>query len=896
MSTVNNKVIPNQLNIIINTNIPGYQKIEYKPYMTITDISKHDKKIIFNPLVKLDKSYVDKVPENLRKKQFFNKGLFESLLNFTDGTKATTLIEATRNNYVDNNIKITLDTIFPENSVLYINKNPYVIADVQWSKGDWKIDTKIKKSQLDSSKITDPALYQTVVKDEIISGENQLQSLPPAIIYGENYTGPKDDTNNETLSSSASGVKPVTPSTIATPVPPATPSTIVPYVPPAKPATPVTPDTPSTIVPYVKPDTPDTPDTIVPYVPPVPPQPYIPPTLLLTDSDESIVEENENYPNVIEPPTKMKTSFKTTTNLRNFFKQQNFYNLINMLYYASTENTKMVIQKSLSETITLSDVDIDELNRLNYLKNVLEVKTIENSGRGNCFFIAVADAINYHNYYNQKNRIISGRYGTGVNLYTQFYLRSLVVKYLQSWSGLDEYLINIAPVTADELNELFVQQINGIKTALTVSGNSDEITGDNYVRIANDIFNSHDNFLVKNIETVPIDINEYNTPFKVIEKSQISRYILNSNFWANEIVIYALSSELKLNIIPLESIKTPAKKTTIRVPYANFSPELNNWNKYLFLYYHQNHFELITFNQKTRIQKANTTRRLNINYPAKKILKKSKIIFDRNDNISELPPIYILFIIFGSYFSSITNEEDKLNFTFKKEIMFTIQNLINNNLYNKTDYSSFFYPTFKIYFPNSNIQKPKNLIQSPEIKKSKPLKIKTIKLPQIKAIEPPEIKAIEPPEIIDEESPEIIDEESPEIKDAYKGGAYSRYNPYYRPTYNRQYMAYNMEKNDKDDVSQLAYVITIDMELIPGTSLSPEELKEAKCNRKWNSIRKSWSELTGKPYVMPPVYNKTVKNKEEFNKNKTQNQRPVPQNNTRKYFKGGNHNKTVKLY
>ena len=66
-------------------------------------------------------------------------------------------------------------------------------------------------------------------------------------------------------------------------------------------------------------------------------------------------------------------------------------------------------------------------------------------------------------------------------------------------------------------------------------------------------------------------------------------------------------------------------------------------------------------------------------------------------------------------------------------------------------------------------------------------------------------------------------------------------------------MAYNMEKNDKDDVSQLAYVITIDMELIPGTSLSPEELKEAKCNRKWNSIRKSWSELNGKQYVMPPV-------------------------------------------
>jgi hypothetical protein len=69
-------------------------------------------------------------------------------------------------------------------------------------------------------------------------------------------------------------------------------------------------------------------------------------------------------------------------------------------------------------------------------------------------------------------------------------------------------------------------------------------------------------------------------------------------------------------------------------------------------------------------------------------------------------------------------------------------------------------------------------------------------------------------------------------------------------------------------------------------------LTNAKCNSKWNSIRKSWSELTGKPYVIPPVYNKTI-NKEEANK--IQNQRPQPQNNTRKYFRGGKHNKTVKL-
>ena len=222
MSNIDNKIIPNQLNIRIRTSIPGYQNLEYKPEMTIPDISKDDKTVKFNPLVKLSKSTVDKVPENLRKKQFFNKGLFESLINFTGEMPAKSLLAATRNGLVDNNIKITLDTIFPENGVLYINKKPYAIADFQWSKGDWKIDTKIKKTELDSSKISDPALYQTVVKDEIISGENQLKTLPPLLVYGANYTGPKDNTiiTSASKTATAAGVLPPSPPSLPSPLSP----------------------------------------------------------------------------------------------------------------------------------------------------------------------------------------------------------------------------------------------------------------------------------------------------------------------------------------------------------------------------------------------------------------------------------------------------------------------------------------------------------------------------------------------------------------------------------------------------------------------------------------------------------------------------------------------------
>lgn len=842
MSTIDNKIIPNQLNIIINTSVPGYQKIEYKPYMTIPDISRDDTSIRFEPLFKLSKSIVNKVPEELRKKQFFNKGLFDSLINFTNGTKATSLLQATLNGFVDNNIKVTLDSIFPENSVLYINKKPYVIADFQWSKGDWKIDTKVKKYQLDSSKISDPALYQTVVKDEIISGENQLQTLPQTLIYGANYTGPKDATKTPT----ASGVLP----------PSSSSSSAYSFVPP-----PPLPSAPKNKMLTIKNGVDDEDDDDNEYKIPI---------KLITNSD-SDDESTKNYINVIEPMTKMLVSAKTTTVLRNFFKEARFFTLINMIYAGSSENTKMVIQTSLSEYLTIDSTDTSELNRPSYLKNVLDIKTIQNSGQGNCFFIAVADAINYHNYYNQKNRIISGRYGTGVNLYTQIYLRSLVVKYLQSWSELDRYLLNIAPLNAEDLNVLFSQQLNGIELALkTSNSSSNEIEPDTYVRIANDIFNSRDNFLVKNIERVPIEITDYYRPFKVLEKSQIQRYILSSNFWANEIVINALCVELQLNVIPFETIKTPSGKSTLRIPYANFYPILNNWNKYLFIYYNQGHYELITFNQKTNPQKIVSSGKLQI-----KKLKKIKIIFNRNDNTSEIPPIYILFTIYGSYFSSIVSRQEKDTFTFKKQIMLTIQNIINNNLYNRPDYNTIFYPLFKLYFPNSYIQE--NFAQSTQkVNVKLPTSSSKSSIVPFKYNKPKILKA--------------RGGDSPEPDDSdYHGGAYPRYNPYYRPTYyNPQYMAQNLEKKDKDS-SQLAYTITIDMELRPGTSLSPAELTHAKCNSKWNSIRKSYADLVGNPYLIPPVYNKVETNK-------VQNPRTVPQNNTRKYFKGGKHNKTVKAY
>ena len=56
-------------------------------------------------MVKLDKDIIQKIPEKIRISEFFNKSLFESLINTHGMTKEKTLKEAIYKGYVDNNIK-----------------------------------------------------------------------------------------------------------------------------------------------------------------------------------------------------------------------------------------------------------------------------------------------------------------------------------------------------------------------------------------------------------------------------------------------------------------------------------------------------------------------------------------------------------------------------------------------------------------------------------------------------------------------------------------------------------------------------------------------------------------------------------------------------------------------
>jgi len=74
------------------------------------------------------------------------------------------------------------------------------------------------------------------------------------------------------------------------------------------------------------------------------------------------------------------------------------------------------------------------------------------------------------------------------------------------------------------------------------------------------------------------------------------------------------------------------------------------------------------------------------------------------------------------------------------------------------------------------------------------------------------------------------------------------------------------------------------MELHPGTSLTPEQLRQSKCNSRYNAIRKAYAEFTGKPYVIPPVYPES-KNNTQTNTKKNKEQVKGGKRKTRRNMK-----------
>ena len=846
-------LVPNQLNITIQTNIPGYQKIFFKPSMVMKEAGKDNTNVQFNPLVKLDKAKIDQVPPNYRTKQFFNKGLFQSLINFTNAKPVETLTLAKRYGYIDQNIRMTLQNIFANGSVITIDGKPYTIADFRWTTGDWKVDTKQRKQELDPNRITDPFLYSQLVKDNLVTAESQLQKLEqesPDIVYGSSYAGPKNATARGPTTGTATkttGSAPI-PTTGSAPIPTTGPGTA--------------PKTTEATAKVTKP----------------PEVTRIQQATFKKDCDQDAKTKLD--------PTQAK---ETSRQVRAFFTKPSWLFLLDEIYGNNTE-VKKLINQLLQNSTYVAIQSGTQISRNAYKPLVDGLQVNWNQAGGDCFFIAIKDAINYHNCTNPDNPIIKGD-GSGDQIFTQQDIRQVVLEFFKK--KLDENKMGENGTTykqdlfdrlnsnRDELNRQFLNTLIPLRLVATTMDET------KYLEVANDIYGNGSNeytFLIEKPDKKPMDPTK---PFKIYDN--YDNYFLNSYYWGDHLAYQGILDYFKINIIVIKS----GNNSNLEVLYqAQLSENRDEWNKYLFLYNKGGHFELLSFTMKFKSEGKRENTIIKMDHKI--------TIFEKGSDI--MPPVYILFLIFFSlYLGKTSLQENFPIFTDEmlafKESYDTIYDEAQTQLTSSSSvdkkFSDFFTNLATIClsqecqsnYTKFNFQPPPPPLSSDSIKTGKRRRVNENQSFNIGTNSlRPRPGSIQVggayPSFYPSSYQEPYYSQEPYY---YQQPYYNRSSYYPSSPYNssRPYLARNMIKNESEyDPSKLAFDITIALELYPGANVPKEKLATLKCDSRWEDVRKAWSEFIGKPYVIIPKYSNSYNNQtQRYNPKSSQNQTQRYQNN-----------------
>ncbi len=898
--------IPNELKININTSIPGYQNIRYTPNMTIPNEKSNS--VQFNPLVKLRKSVIDSVPKNIRVREFFDRGLFQSLINAHGLVTAKSLYEATKEGFVDNNISLTLKELFPLNGVIYIANQPYAIAGVLWDKGTWRINSKVSDEQpIDFRNVNDPYLYNQLIYNQKILGDKELTTLPNAVIYGPNYIPPE----TPLITPKIEEIKTEKPSQPPKPVPSI--STQIPLKPPEPPIKPIRP----TITPIIQPEKPIKPPQ--PQQPPQPPQPPKPSTELVVKPPIKPTRQPlqitsgpspqtplqiTNVPSTkptkqplqitngpsSKPPLQItnapstnsplqiqdnSTAFdqlkklgkvdlsgdkKIDKDIRNFFKDSDYYQMLNLIYKYSNNQIKKIINSILRNT---TNIDVQEDNKSlsssSYQESISNIFINKNIGGGDCFFKAVADGLNNYNFNivnddnitNKIDKLIfyDNKFGLKEK-YTTSTIRQIVMNYILN-NNLNEKL-DIVKNLSDQLNDEFQQFKDNIDNNKSL--NQDEKIKELNIFIE-DLYSRDRDFLIKKPELQTNFNNPFFTPFTIYNNlDAIKEYMMSSNYWAGEEAIKALENQLNIGFVIISNQKRDNSKIYNVIYISN----LKSIKNYLFLYFENQHYNLFSFKYKipTQVRKGNI-----IN-----TTKKENILTIFNNDSKIIPPLVLIFLIFGSNYINIYNIQNRTHLL--NYILNPLENIFNSIILNQisdTEYTQDqindnrkkFIESFDYYFGSRTI----DLL----------LKRNTNRI-----------------------GGALLDNQRNNFVNLYNPQYNPQFNPQYNPQFNQRYnprfnynrfSPYNQVNKtvNLEPVSNISYYITIELILQKGTQITGTDFINLKCNQQYNKIRKNYADLFGLKYVIPPIYNNIPSYPP---KNKTQN--------ITKKVGGNKHNKTVK--
>ena len=198
-----------------------------------------------------------------------------------------------------------------------------------------------------------------------------------------------------------------------------------------------------------------------PLLPPA--KPHRNPFLIMSPSNvEELEEELDNSPasNIILEPSE-----PSTETLQNFFNDNNYYFMLNIMFKNMDLQNKNKINEIFKQTTNVSAKSTKNLSQTAYENTVENMRVIKNAGGGDCFFLAVADAINYYNTTAiNVDKIIYKKYGKGNVPFTQLLLRQLVGYYILhvNTTSLND-LIDILGDRANEFNDMFRLEYEGYK-------------------------------------------------------------------------------------------------------------------------------------------------------------------------------------------------------------------------------------------------------------------------------------------------------------------------------------------------------------------------------------------------------------------------------------------------
>jgi hypothetical protein len=353
-------------------------------------------------------------------------------------------------------------------------------------------------------------------------------------------------------------------------------------------------------------------------------------------------------------------------------------------------------------------------------------------------------------------------------------------------------------------------------------------------------------------------------------------------YWGDTVSIDIFNSVLKLNIMVLKKRVLQNNENNpynvFNVVYGVFTTQtieeiadlgcnLNEWNKYLFVYNPGDHYTLLTFTYSTKKDSSTGKSKITDN--------NTYTIFKKDDYILP-PPLYMFFLIF--YTKYVGSEiETKNNFNFFKNFFDILNYSYETIKQSNTEAGYITIENFNTWYPREYFQ---NILDT--YKWQPPPPSKPGRRPGTRNYEA--AKLLGPTRSSTRLNPGSGSEL---ITSSNKGGAppFKNRQDYYNqyPNYNNRYpnnYRNNFLRSDLTrDLSKIGYYISIDMELKKGSPLTPEEIKQSKCTQKWNAVRKAFANFTGKTYTIPPVYDysnkQTLKNRSNTQpSNVTKSNRP----------------------